>query len=603
MKKNNDLDNFIYKAKEALFVFFLKNTNRNLSDTYPIKLDNKLIQNTDYTKFQCECDDLHIYLSQLYEDMVSKEVRKDYGKFYTKDKKVMNLMLSDSDVMVGKILEPACGTGIFLVEVIKRIILFLQDNNYAPEEIITYLLDNIYGIDIDKYALEIAEINILTEILPLLIEIKRRNPYYSIPKFNLTHKDFTDKNLEKTQFNLVIGNPPYVTLYGRRSRNMTEEKRAYYNSFDFVQNKKGNNKFNLSMFFLENGLKSLKQGGILYYILDISFFESAFIDLRRYIVKNYYIESIIKGLKAFEDVASGQVLIKVKNRKQCNHSIYFYDCNTDLKMSIEQKIWNDVTNKFKFYTPLIGIEKNIVDKIQNFEKLDCLFPNKFLRTCCALTGRTEDFIVKSNESVSYSIYPYIEGSKGLKEKFGALNAERYIKYDYELQLKISNEFKEKLEIEGIKNKKRVTLGDKEMYDAPKLFIRQSSSEIIATYTEKPYAANNSIYIMSNKDYTPQGRNLLKYICGVLNSDLITYFCRVKKIIRMEKGKIPQIKLSDLKEIRVCIHNEKFMNVVKTVDMLLSSPDNKIAKYNLNTLIYEIYDISSQEQEFINRAIR
>ena len=37
------------------------------------------------------------------------------------------------------------------------------------------------------------------------------------------------------KFSLVIGNPPFVTMYGKRSRNMTEEKRAYYNTFDFVQ--------------------------------------------------------------------------------------------------------------------------------------------------------------------------------------------------------------------------------------------------------------------------------------------------------------------------------------------------------------------------------
>ena len=48
-------------------------------------------------------------------------------------------------------------------------------------------------------------------------------------------------------------------MYGKRSRNMTEEKRKYYNTFDFVQNKLGNNKFNLSMFFIENALKIVEE--------------------------------------------------------------------------------------------------------------------------------------------------------------------------------------------------------------------------------------------------------------------------------------------------------------------------------------------------------
>lgn len=60
-------------------------------------------------------------------------------------------------------------------------------------------------------------------------------------------------------------------MYGKRSRNMTEEKRAFYNTFDFVQNKKGNNKFNLSMFFIENGLKAFEDCGHLCFIMDIAF--------------------------------------------------------------------------------------------------------------------------------------------------------------------------------------------------------------------------------------------------------------------------------------------------------------------------------------------
>ena len=44
--------------------------------------------------------------------------------------------------------------------------------------------------------------------------------------------------------------------------------------------------------------------------------------------------------------------------------------------------------------------------------------------------------------------------------------------------------------------------------------------------------------------------MLKYTCGVLNSDLVTFYCRINKIIRAEKGKTPQIKISDLKDVRI-----------------------------------------------------
>ena len=317
---------------------------------------------------------------------------------------------------------------------------------------------------------------------------------------------------------------------------MTEEKRAYYNTFDFVQNKKGNNKFNLSMFFIENALNELSENGCLYYILDISFFETAYVDIRKYLIQNYYIESITKGLQGFENVASGQLLLKVRKKNKYNPKIDYFDYEIGKKCQVNQSIWDNPINNYKFNLPLEGTENDINKKIQKYNRLDFYFPKKALRTCCALTGRTEDFVVNPNASCSCPIYPYIEGSKGLSGKFEHLTETKYIKYDYELQLKISDEFKIELEKAGVKNKKRVTLGDNKMYDAPKIFIRQSAFEIIATYTEQPYAANNSIYILSNKDYSDNAKLLLKYVCGILNSDLISFYCRINKIIRMEKGK-------------------------------------------------------------------
>ena len=147
--------------------------------------------------------------------------------------------------------------------------------------------------------------------------------------------------------------------------------------------------------------------------------------------------------------------------------------------------------------------------------LDYYFPNKALRTCCALTGRTEDFLVSKTKKTSNIIFPFLEGSKGIKNKFASPSTDKYIEYNYELQLEISNQFKEELEKLGVKNKKRVTLGDKDAYLAPKIFIRQSANDIITTYTEESFSANNSIYVLTNKKYDEESKRFLKYTCGIL----------------------------------------------------------------------------------------
>lgn len=544
-------------------------------------------------------EELFDSLGKLYESILPKDLRKDLGQFYTRDDSLINQMVSDSELLKGAILEPSCGSGLFMVHIANRIKNHMQEKGNSPEEILSYIQKNLYGNDSDLLALQITEINLISTLLPLIADAINTNPSYKLLKFNLTSYDFTQKNVFSKKFSLVIGNPPFVTMYGKRSRNMTEEKRAYYNTFDFVQNKNGNNKFNMSMFFVENGLKLLSPNGQLIFILDIAFFETAYIDLRRYIIKNYNINSITKGFQAFEGVASSQIILNICNRQEANKSVIFNDYENAISSIIDQSIWDNEKNKFKIYIPLDNQAKDINDKVMKYPRLDVYYPGKALRTCCALTGKTDEFIVNPLVEETHLVFPYIEGSKGLKNKFGELTPTCHIKYDYELQLAISEEFKKELELAGVKNKKRVTLGDKDAYLSPKIFIRQSATEIIATYTEEPFAANNSIYVLSNKSNTKQDINMLKYVCGVLNSELITYFCRINKIIRVEKGKTPQIKTSDLKEIRICLSDNYYQSIIDLVNKLLCTPDDIESLTKLNKLIYEIYDIDESEQQFIH----
>lgn len=534
----------------------------------------------------------------FYEANTTVKNRKDFGQFYTRDHNIINEMLDAVDLFSGKILEPACGTGCFLVAIVRRIITKFQADGKSAADILTYVAENIYANDCDVIATKITEINLLKTLLPLMLEAKNENPEFVMPKLKLFNYDFTKKNSFNETFSLIIGNPPFVTMYGKRSRNMTEEKRAYYNTFDFVQNKKGNNKFNLSMFFIENGLKLLQNEGQLCFIMDLSFFETAFIDMRRYLVKNYFINCIMTGLQEFENVASGQAIIHIINKKEYNDAVKIIDYETKKTKTIHQKKWDNKDNKYKFFVPLDPVSSEINAKLERWKMLDFYFPKKSLRTCCALTGKTDEFIVDPKKEKEHIVFPYIEGSKGLKGKFSLPTATKYIKYDYDLQIKLSDAFKVELEALGVKNKKRVTLGDKEAYLSPKIFIRQSASEIIATYCEKPLAANNSIYILTTKSRDKESTDMLKYTCGLLNSDLITFYCRINRIIRIDKGKTPQIKISDLKNIRINIDKIYFRTVITLVEELLQNPDNRESLHKLNLIIYKIYSITEQEQQYI-----
>lgn len=600
-------DNLFYIASKCYLISKLRTKQDNgddiLKQVYPYIFENDDTNYDDKNMLEIinlmSKEESYDFIGELYEKTMNIKKKKDIGMFYTREDKVTNYMINlcniDSDT---KILEPSCGSGIFLLNIFDK---YIKNSKDIEKDLISFY-SNINCNDFDSNACKITEINILAKTIDYIKKAYKKNNNFKLPKLNIMCKDFIDFK-ETKKYDLVIGNPPYVTFYGKRSRNMTEEKRKKFNSFDFVINKKGNNKFNMLMFFIENGMKSLKKNGKLVFIIDFAFFETAFIDLRKYLLNNYIIESITENLSEFENVASGQVIISIINQKPTdNHNTKWINYKDSTEIDINQNIWNNEKNKYKIYKPLNGLTKQINNKCNEFYDLEFYYPNKCLRTCCALTGKTEEFLVDKNKKTNNPIFPYLEGSKGLKEKFGKLTTNKYIEYDYQKQLDISDEFKIELEKLGVKNKKRVTLGDKDMYLSPKIFIRQSATEVICTYTEKPYAANNSIYVLSKKSNSEEEKNKLKYLCGILNSDLISYYARVNNIIRYGLGKQPQIKTSDFKKIKIAYSEKYFNDIIKIVESLLKNQDTNQLK-QLNELVYKIYSINKEEINYINEYLK
>ncbi|HHU0037692.1 TPA: TaqI-like C-terminal specificity domain-containing protein, partial [Legionella pneumophila] len=154
------------------------------------------------------------------------------------------------------------------------------------------------------------------------------------------------------------------------------------------------------------------------------------------------------------------------------------------------------------------------------------------------------------------------------------------------------------------NKKRLGLGEQVIYDNPKIFIRQSAKEIVASYEEKPSAANNSLYVFSLRNDTEKTKDFLKFLCGILNSKLITFYAQKQTIIRCSKGKQPQIKTSDLYTIRIPSDLELQAQISNLVDGIYRNSD--LLEHNMNEidkLLFEYYNIGHSEIRFIEASIK
>lgn len=164
-------------------------------------------------------------ISNIYEILLGKETRDKDNAFYTPnylaeyilDKTTLEFLKNNTQY---RILDPSCGSGIFLVNSFKRMIdihigasLFCDDDKLLKD----ILEDNIYGIDINKDAIDVTIFSLYLTILDY------KNPKtlsnFKLPNLknkNLIVADFFDesklKNLKNIQFDFIVGNPPWGSV-------------------------------------------------------------------------------------------------------------------------------------------------------------------------------------------------------------------------------------------------------------------------------------------------------------------------------------------------------------------------------------------------------
>ncbi|OYD40437.1 Eco57I restriction-modification methylase domain-containing protein [Sphingobacterium cellulitidis] len=157
-------------------------------------------------------------ISNIYEEFLGKQPGIVYTPPY-----LVNFLLDEAMPLTNeetdfKILDPACGSGVFLVGAYRRLIYRWRKKNgwdYPDLGTLKKLLrDNIYGVELKKEAAELTifslSLALCDELTPLQIWKDLR--FDDLHKENILHDDFftavKDQKLNKA-FDLIIGNPPF----------------------------------------------------------------------------------------------------------------------------------------------------------------------------------------------------------------------------------------------------------------------------------------------------------------------------------------------------------------------------------------------------------
>ena len=384
------------------------------------------------------------------------------------------------------ILDPACGTGNFLLRL--------------PDSI---PLESIHGSDIDEMAVFIARVN-----LALKYGIKTQEEL-SILLNNLKTGNFlSDKKSfpYAEKFDIILGNPPWGYVF---SRNELDNISGHYESYN---NEKNPESFAL---FVERALENLNDGGILSFLLPESILSADTHEgIRRFILKISRVTAISYLGEVFHKVQCPSVILTMKHE-----SIeYAASKNNELLPPLKtEKTPDEVLNIFEFKS-----EKNTLNRIRHFTRRDYpISENSFLvladeheqaildkiRTAphFTLEGQAEfalGIVTGSNKTLlndapGDGLEPVIKG-KDL-EKFSILPSINYVHFE-------PNAFQQ--------------CAPERFYRADKkLFYRFIADEpIVALDTQKMLSLNSAnILIPSVPGYS------IEYIMAILNSGVMSFY--------------------------------------------------------------------------------
>ncbi|PSJ36630.1 HsdM family class I SAM-dependent methyltransferase [Allosphingosinicella deserti] len=130
-----------------------------------------------------------------------------------------------------KVLDPACGSGVFLVEAMRRLVWLRSRVEPNSRELVRAVLrDQIFGVDINAGALQVAAFSLYLAALELDPDVHADDltwlRFDHLIGRNLLHASFFDAPLGDQQFDVVVGNPPwtYAGAAGIDDRRPTQDK-------------------------------------------------------------------------------------------------------------------------------------------------------------------------------------------------------------------------------------------------------------------------------------------------------------------------------------------------------------------------------------------
>jgi hypothetical protein len=453
-----------------------------------------------------------LILGGVFEALKSQARRKNRGVYYTPYGlacTISNLSIdayasqeSNSNVaqLIGlKVLDNACGSGTFLFAMLEEILtristrarmIILDDISVETTKldvIASYLLRNsLFGQDLDEDAITIAE----AQLWLALCGLKGAAPL-RIPRTNLRITDTLTSEVRGENYDIVIGNPPYMRLTSGAEEYRQAIKTRYTTTREY----------NTHALFIQASLSQLRPGGILAYLIHKNLLTlDTFSSLRQSIAESHNLihlsdcgPGVFRGVTAETAVI---VLQKGSRKMPTMVTLSSYDSKSNgccVTSIIDQGNYHNLISPWN-HRYLLSISSESIPLLQHMSILPQLNSKVTIKRGIE-TGCNRLFISDAPKTGG-NWKPVLRGRD--VAKFAAKGC-AYLNHEIT---------------------KLAKPGRQDLLDTPKVVLQQNSEHPIAFYDTGNFLVLNSATYIANAS-----EELLKTICVLLNSNLISWFFR------------------------------------------------------------------------------
>jgi len=475
-----------------------------------------------------------------------------------------------------KILDPACGSGAFLNQALDFLInehqalqkdlVIMQDLTAYYEIEKSILENNLYGVDINEDAVEIAKLSLWLrtaskgrELTKLADKIKCGNSLIDdknvVDNAFVWEEEFSEV-FKNGSFDIVIGNPPYVNI----ANISNEEYRIYLrNSFKVAKNKS-----DLYSFFVEKSVNLLRENGLLGFIISNSWLGTdSFSEFRKFLITETRVLELVKlPNTVFEDAIVVPLILFLNSKYSEKHKeikLTSFKDNDFISMDYNINI-EDVILRHNY---TISLNKNISFSVETVKLKDIA---KF--SLGIKTSNDKKFIL--TKKIDEDCYPVLRG-RNISRYYHNKPTE-YIWYKPKLMLE----------------KKGAGVRKLEYFLTDKILIQEIAKNINATFDNNKYLVNDTINALYEIDKSMN----LKFILLLFNSKLLNFWY----MNTFQSGL--HIKINQLEQLPIAItdKNKQEPFIRKADLMLLLNEQLQRAKQNFTNKL-DLEKIPKKLQHF------